>query len=193
MNRRTPGLETVKAIQGFLQFKAAEGLSARTIESYTRDLRLWVEYMGERLVGQITVLELRQYLVYMLTEYQPRRLTGNNEKKLSPKTVRNVWVTLSAFFHWASDEFQIPNMMKKVPASKFEFPPVDPVKREDIEAILKACDLCREAKTDVRHKFSMCRASGLRDKAIIMMLMDTGLRASECGTGLTVVRVRFFD
>ena len=46
MNRRTPGLETVKAIQGFLQFKAAEGLSARTIESYSRDLHQWVEYMG---------------------------------------------------------------------------------------------------------------------------------------------------
>jgi hypothetical protein len=46
MNRRVPGLETVKAIQGFLQFKAAEGVSVRTIESYSRDLRHWVENMG---------------------------------------------------------------------------------------------------------------------------------------------------
>ena len=27
MNHRPPGLETVKAIQGFLQYKSAEGLS----------------------------------------------------------------------------------------------------------------------------------------------------------------------
>jgi integrase/recombinase XerD len=87
MNRRTPGLKTVIAIQGFLQFKAAEGLSARMIESYSRDLRQWVEYMGERQVVQITILELRQYMVYLLIEYQHRRLTGNNEQKLSPKTV----------------------------------------------------------------------------------------------------------
>jgi hypothetical protein len=31
MNRRLPGMDIVKAIQGFLQFKAAEGLSIKTI------------------------------------------------------------------------------------------------------------------------------------------------------------------
>lgn len=179
MNRRPPGLETVKAVQGFLQFKAAEGLSARTIKSYPRDLHQWMEYLGERQVGQIAAVDLRQYLAYLLTEYQPRRLTGHNEEKLSPKTVRNVWVTLASFFHWASDEFQITNVMKTVPAPKFEIPPVEPFKREDVEAILKVCDFCREAKTDDRHKFSMRRATGYRDKAIIMLLLDTGVRASE--------------
>ena len=109
MNRRTPGLETVKAIQGFRHFKVAEGLSVRTIESYLRDLHQKVEYMGVRQVGQITVLELRQYLVHLLTEYQPHRLTGNNEQEHFPKTVRNVRVTISAFFHWGSDEFKIFN------------------------------------------------------------------------------------
>jgi len=47
MNHRPPVLEIVKAIQGFLQFKSAEGLSPRTIESYSRDLQQWQEYLGE--------------------------------------------------------------------------------------------------------------------------------------------------
>ena len=179
MNRRPPGLETVKAVQDFLQFKAAEGLSAKTIDSYARDLRRWVEYMGDNEVGKITVLDLRKYLAYLLTEYEPRRISGGNDIKLSPKTVRNVWITLASFFHWASDERQIPNVMKSVPAPKFEIPPVEPFKKEEVEAILKVCDFCREAKTDQRHKFSMRRASGFRDKAIILLLIDTGLRASE--------------
>jgi integrase/recombinase XerD len=38
MNHKLPGLETVKAIQGIIQFKSAEGLSPRTIESYSCDL-----------------------------------------------------------------------------------------------------------------------------------------------------------
>ncbi len=46
MNHRPPVLETVKAIQGFLQFKSAEGLSPRTIESYSRDLMQWHQYLG---------------------------------------------------------------------------------------------------------------------------------------------------
>jgi hypothetical protein len=49
-------------------------------------------------VARISAQHLRQYLSYLLTEYTPRRLIGRNEEKLSPKTVRNVWVTLSAFF-----------------------------------------------------------------------------------------------
>ena len=95
---RPPGLETVKAIQGFLQFKSAEGLSVRTIESYSRDLQQWVEYQGAMDVVKVTHQQLRQYITYLLTEYVPRRLTGHNDVKLSPKTVRNVWITLSAFF-----------------------------------------------------------------------------------------------
>jgi hypothetical protein len=37
---RPPGLNAAKAIQGFLQFKSAERLSFRTIESYERDFRV---------------------------------------------------------------------------------------------------------------------------------------------------------
>ncbi len=47
MNRRPPGLETDKTVQGFLQFKSAEGLSRSTIELYQRDLDRWLEYQGD--------------------------------------------------------------------------------------------------------------------------------------------------
>ena len=179
MNRRPPGLQVEKTIQGFLQFKAAEGLSKRTIESYEHDLRMWLEYQGDTEIAKITHLDLRQYLNYMLNEYRPRRLTGNNDIPLSPKTVRNIWVCLSALFHWASDEFDMPNPMKKVAAPKFERRPVDPFSHEDVEALLKACDYCEEARPDVRRKFSMRRATALRDKSLILTLLDSGLRASE--------------
>ena len=179
MNRRPPGLKVENTIQGFLQFKAAAGLSKRTVEAYAADLRRWLEYQGDTEIEKITVLELRQYLIYMLNEYRPRRLTGNNDIPLSPKTVRNIWVTLSALFHWVSDEFGMPNPMKKVAAPKFERIPVDPFTHEDVEALLKACDYCEEAKTDARRKFTMRRPTALRDKALILTLLDSGLRASE--------------
>ncbi len=132
-NRRPPGLKTVKAIQGFLQFKSAEGLSPRTIDGYRHDLRQWIKYQGEMIVGEVTPQMLRGYLGYMLTEYKPRRITGNNDIKLSPKTVRNIWVTLLSFFHWASDEFNISNPMKRVPALKFSSPPIEPFSKEETE------------------------------------------------------------
>jgi len=185
MNRRPPSLITGKAIEGFLQYKTAEGLSHRTIESYQHDLKLWVEYTGEQYVSKVTTQQLRAYITYLLTDYTPRRITGNNEVRLSPKTVRNVWITLCAFFRWAAEEFNIPNPMKNVPAPKFTNKPVEAFTREEVEAMIKACDTCKEARTDRRHKFTMQRSTGLRDRAIIMILLDTGLRASEL-TGLRI-------
>ena len=66
MNHRPPGLNVSKCTQGFLQFKSAEGLSPRTIESYARDLRMWMEYHGDVEISEVTSLDLRQYIVYML-------------------------------------------------------------------------------------------------------------------------------
>ena len=179
MNRRPPGLETVKAIQGFLQYKTAEGLSPRTLECYRHDLKMWIEYQGDLVVDEITPQMLREYLSFMLTEYVPRRITGHNDIKLSPKTVRNIWVTLSAFFHWASDEFNLVNPMKRVSAPHFVTPIIEPFTKEEVEKILKACDYCEEAHTDRRRKFTMRRATCYRDRAIILTLLDCGVRASE--------------
>ena len=179
MNRRPPGLDVSKCAEGFLQFKIAEGLSPRTIDSYSRDLRIWMEYQGDIEVSEVTSVDLRKYLGYMLTEYKPRRLTGSNNQRLSPKTVRNIWVTLSAFFRWASEEFDIANPMEKVSAPKFVNKPVEPFNRDEIEAILKACEYCREAQTTQRRKFTMRRPTAHRDKALVLTLLDTGLRASE--------------
>ena len=48
MNRRSQGsLPVSKATTGFLQYKAAEGLSPTTLQSYQRDLKLWQIYAGD--------------------------------------------------------------------------------------------------------------------------------------------------
>jgi len=80
---------------------------------------------------------------------------------------------------WASTEFDLPNPMKAVPAPRFERAPVDPFSKEDVEALLKACKFSREANTTDRRRFTMRRHTARRDQAIILTLLDTGLRASE--------------
>lgn len=130
-------------------------------------------------LSQITTQELREYLNYMRNDYTPRRINGNNEQKLSRKTLRNIWISLSAFFTWASQEFEFPSPMKGVLAPKFTQAQVEVYTKEEIEALLKACEYCREARTDQRRKFTMHRPTARRDRAIILTLLDTGLRASE--------------
>jgi len=179
MNRRPPGLQLEETIFGFINYKSAEGLSPLTIRSYEADLKLWLEYQGNVPVTRVTTQNIRDYLLYMRHEYEPRRITGGNDRKLSGKTIRNIWITLSAFFHWASDEFDVENPMKGVAPPKYNDPPVEPFSKDQVEALIKACEYSEEADTVLRRKFRMRRPSARRDKAIILILLDTGLRASE--------------
>jgi integrase/recombinase XerD len=168
-----------RAFVGFVQAKEAEGCSLRTVDGYRRELHKWLAYQGDCAVASVTVEHARAYLSYLRTNYIPRRITGKNDQPLSPKTIRNVWAALSAFFTWASVEFKIPDPMDEVPAPKYQKTEIHPLTREQVEAMLKACETTREAKTTQRHTFSHTRATANRDRAIIKVLLDTGLRASE--------------
>ena len=179
MNRRSSGsLLLSKAITGFIQYKAAEGLSPTTLTSYEHDLKLWLEYMTDMPVNWIKTPKVRDYFVWLRTDYEPRRITGDHQA-LAPKTIRNFYISLSAFFTWASTEFDLPNPIKAIPAPKFEEPPIEPFTKDEVEALLKACESSKEVQPSNRRKFTMRRATGRRDQAIILTLLDTGLRASE--------------
>jgi integrase/recombinase XerD len=121
---------------------------------------------------------IRRFLVWLRTEYNPRRFNGDNQP-LSPKTIRNVNVTLSSFFSWAATEFNIESPMDGVSTPKYKPAPANPFTRDKIEAMLDACELTRRADTSDRRQFRWRRATARRDRAIILMLLDTGLRASE--------------
>lgn len=70
--------------------------------------------------------------------------------------------------------------MKSIPRPRVpEDPPVEPFKKEELELLIKACDFCEQANTERRRKFTMQRSTAKRDKAILLTLVDTGLRASE--------------
>jgi integrase/recombinase XerD len=180
MNHRPQVLNFPRVINGFLQYKLAEGLSPATVFNFERDLKLWLVHIGDQEIGKITPANLLEFLNYLRSEYVPRRIAGKEERKLSDKTIYNFYVSLSAFFTWASTEFEMANPMKKVPRPRVaEDAPVEPFRREEIELLIKACDACAEADTHDRRRFTMRRPTGKRDKAILLTLLDTGLWARE--------------
>jgi hypothetical protein len=126
MNREPSGsLNLSKAIPGFLNYKTAEGLSQRTIDSHERLLNKWLEHIGDQEINNITSQDVVKYINWLRNDYVPRRYSGKTHP-LSPKTLRNVWVTLSSFYTWASHELNLPNIMKDVPSprtKKFRSPP----------------------------------------------------------------------
>jgi len=51
---------------------------------------------------------------------------------------------------------------------------------DEIKVLLKACEYTLSANTERRSQFKMRRPTADRDKAIMLLLLDTGIRASEC-------------
>jgi integrase/recombinase XerD len=74
MNRKPPVLPLSKAVAGFLQYKAAEGLSPRTIEIYRDHLARWVQYAGEISINRVTTQNIRAFLIWLRTDYKPQQL-----------------------------------------------------------------------------------------------------------------------
>ena len=190
MNNRSSGLRVSDSIEGFLQFKLAEGLSPRTVVGYRHDLKEWLNYAGDKDIIQVNAQEIRAFLIYLRTGYKPHRFSSDLSA-LSPKTIRNYWVSLAALFSWLGREFDLPSPMANVPAPRFSKAEIEPFKQEEVVALLKACDFKREARTTMRRCFTMRRATALRDRAIILVLLDTGLRSSElCALNLGDVEIK---
>ena len=90
MNRRPPVLKLAKALTGFIQYKAAEGLSHRTLEGYEQPLRQLLEHVGDVDVSEVQAQDLRDYLARMRNEYKPRRFSGS-EQPLSPTRLSAIY------------------------------------------------------------------------------------------------------
>lgn len=178
MNSRPSGLSVSKALVGFLNTKAAEGLSPQTLRNYEYRLKQWIDYIGEVDVSRVNSPDIRRYMAWLRTDYKPRRYNGDRSP-LSPKTVRNVYVTLSSFFTWAATEFNFESPMDGVPSPKYKQSPVIPLTRDEIETLLDSCDFTRRVDSEVRRRYRKRRPTARRDRAIILILLDTGLRASE--------------
>ena len=185
MNRSPSGLLISLCIDGFIKYKTAEGLQQRTVDSYEWVLNKWLEKMGDKPINKVVPTDIRDYLAYLRTDYVPHTFgkpqsSGEpSTSKLSPKTLRNHWITFKSFFSWAATEFKISNPMNDIPGPKYKSAPVSAFSQEDIVGLVKACTYARETNPANRHRFVTRRPTAKRDEAIILFLLDTGLRASE--------------
>jgi len=176
--RPSGSLPLSKALVGFTNAKLAEGLSPRTVASYVDVISKWIERSGDRNIAEVMGADISGYLAWLRTEYQPQRLSGKTHP-LSGKTIRNVWISMSSFFRWAERELSIPYPMKDVHVPRAPKSPVPELTREEVERMVKACTYSREATSSVRRTFVMRRPTASRDTAVLLFLLDTGLRASE--------------
>jgi len=154
------------AIDGYILHAEARKLSSHTISDYTTTYSLLLRFLGaDPLVQDITPDDIREFL---------------SSRPVKAKTALNYHTGLSAFWKWAKAEGVAPeNIMREVIAPKPEQVDVQPFSLEDVRALLAACDYSRPYSRPGKRECVHRRPTALRDRAIMMTLLDTGLRASE--------------
>lgn len=168
-----------KAIEGFFFSLKADGYSQATIDLYGYMLDTLIKFLGDPEIETITKTDLTRYFAYLRSEYQPNR-KSKSIAPLSGSTLQNHWKAIKCLFNWASVEFSL----QKRPDDKLKLPPnnpkvILPLSEDDIKAILAHAEYSRSAITSGRNSFKMKRTTAERDIAIIVLLLDTGVRSGE--------------
>lgn len=151
-------------IAAFLVARRADGLSPRTVEWYRWTLGKFADYVDGR---PVDVMLVREFVADLIA--RPVRWVNMPQVKsgpLSAYTIRGYVRVLKSFFRWCCDDelivvdpsvsLKIPKLPKRVPRG---------VSVDDLRVLLASANV--------------------RDRAVLLMLADCGLRVSElCGIRL---------
>jgi integrase/recombinase XerD len=142
----------------FIKAKKIEGLSPNTIRIYEQQLKFFMTFCRAQMlewVSQVSASDIRSFLLSL-------QEGGHN-----PGGQHVAYRILKTFFRWYDLEVEPENWrnpIAKVKAPRLNEEPLEPVDIKDIRLMLETCD-----KT----------LRGKRDRAILLFLLDTGLRARE--------------
>lgn len=143
----------------FLLDRKAQNMTKQTQRFYRMKLETfitWLDAQSVKTIDQITPELLREFFVAM------------SEKGHNAGGVHAMYRTVKTFLRWYANEFEPAEWrdpLRKVRPPKVDVTPLEPVPLEHVRAMLDTCE---------RGKFT-----GERDRAIILFLLDTGIRAGE--------------
>jgi len=142
--------------------------STRTVEARHMFLRNLLWFLEHRQCQTCGTHELRQFFHYLRHGHEePEGRWGNSQltTPMRPVSVKDYYVGLQSFFKWMVSE----DILEASPMQKVERPRVreeikQPLNTEQTQALLRA------ARSSVNR---------YRDEAILLMLFDSGIRATE--------------
>ncbi len=158
-----------EAVQGFLMWRAVAG-SAHTVRDYANTLRQFETFVEDDPdVAAVDADQVRRFLYWLRVE-----------RELAPKTVKNAHTGLSAFWSWLADAYGLPHVIRgAVRSPKAGTREVVPLSKTDVRLILAAVEKTATWRSEKRQPAQMTRGTRYRDRAIVLFLLDTGVRAQE--------------
>lgn len=177
MNRKLIPLKLSQALQGFFLTAQARKLSPHTITDYNNTLTKFQDFLEQDYAMQeITVQHIESFLA--------------GQEHLSKKTTLNYYIGLSALWTWAQREKVVTeHVVRAVPPPKPEYREVVPYSEEEVRAMLNSLQRSRVYRRPGKRPSDHAIPYADRNRAIILLLLDTGIRAEE----LCAIRIHQFD
>jgi site-specific recombinase XerD len=172
------------AVEQFIEAKQAQRLSKNTLIEYKRTLRRFKQFFENEdpLMSVITPVNIRKFM--------------NSLGGLSKKSLLNVHIGLSSFWHWASEEeICTENIMRKVSRPRPEIRAVQPFSHEEVDRLFNGICFSVEYTRPGKKSCSNRLPYYYRTRAILLLLIDNGIRAEELchirakDLGATTIRV----
>lgn len=169
-----------KAHQDFITSHEVDNDSPHTIRNYRKDLELFIEWLqsthGVTDTDDLQLIHLRGWVSYL--QKNPSRHTS----KLNDTTVRQYAVHLQVFCRWLEHE----GIIEKPITTRFKLPKVEQkfIPTFTPDDVKKLLDVCDEGSRNRPH---IHKALSARNRAIVSVLIDTGIRRQE------LVRLRLCD
>lgn len=153
--------------------------SPATVSDYSgtyRKFTAWLSQAGVDQIEAITPDHINQFLNHL------------SAQGLARKTQLNAWTALSSLWTWAEQAIGAPHIVRGVPRPRVQRHQPEPYTAEQVRKLLTAAEY--SAPWEGRYAGARTRRhTHLRDRAIMLLLLDTGMRASE----LCALKVEDYD
>ena len=174
--RMNKSISFSKAVEGYLLNARARHLSQNTINDYLNTFRKFADFIGEDL--PIAVIDHHKVEVFLAN------------MPVSKKTLLNYHVGLSALWTWAEAENLVKeHILRKVHRPKPEKRAIKPYTENEVRSMLNALVHSRSYSRPGKRESVHNLQHGERNRAIILLLLDTGIRSTE----LCTLRIHHID
>lgn len=171
-------MKLTQALDGYWLDKKLD-FSPATIRNYGHTFNQFLDYIGDIELQEISSDDIRRYLNYLHTD-----------RGLAKRSVHSHWAILSSFWSWAEKELQIAHIIRgRVARPDYRKRIIQPFMKSDLARLVRATRQTQPWTSRNGKRVRSKRPTALRDRAIVLTLADTGLRASE----LTALKVEDYD
>lgn len=162
------------SITGYLLDGSAGRLAESTLAAYRIFLTHLSTYLHDPQIEAVTHDDLVRFMTWLRLDYRTEQ--GN---PLSGSSLDNHWKAIRSLFRWSNEVLNTPRPDMRLPRPRYVTPEIDPFSEDEIKRILAALERNSYQNTTRTMPYTSKRPTASRDKMIVLILLDTGVRIGE--------------